>query len=1667
MSEASDEPTPLGSHAEEPRASELAAEAEEPPSSASERAGVHVKDLRRRLLDLRNGNRLIHFPHASRGRNYVRAVDELPEVLHKKLVDGRSLRILALPEAASEGESAALGEPPLLPGDPVARAAELAGIDPSYALSERVQSEPRPRRHGDDAVQTLLFSELHQKTLARIADNTRLAQEEQGIHTLFAAFGFLEWHERRDPEQARYAPLLLFPLKLQRERKAALYEYAVSAHDEEAELNLALSERLWRDFGQRLPAWRDDDELGDYFARVRETIAAQPRWKLHRWVTISNFSFARISMYHDLDDEGWDVPPHAHLTFRALTTDRTLAQLARPPEDQAALASLADALPSLVLDADTTQVSAIVEAMHERSLVIKGPPGTGKSQTIANLIASALAAGQRVLFVAEKLAALEVVKARLDRAGLGEFCLELHSHRGTRKAVMETLASRLELKTAAPRLLAAQRERSAALRTQLNAHADALNRAHGALGFSVHELIWRREQFRGDVLPFVAALDKLRVTGFAELGLPELDQVQHLLRGFLQAAHDRRRAFVGQESSLWACLTSSNRDEDQLLTLLEQNTRTVGSLHQLLATALGAPLAGGLRLALVAPLCALAEDIPADAQLTAGLIENLRTPDARQTLGGALQTLRRRTALLQQLAESGRDLESAQQSLPALQQAARSLAGQPAQASLSEARALASERLALCDELTRAGARLASLAKLAGVEQTDDPESVLTVEAALAALDATSRELVRLLRVAPALAEDGAYRQLAKLAAEGAALHEQRAALDQHLVRGRHDDELRAHGATYALALRRPWWLAWLFGLFWAARSLHARVTRVPGQPLRTMADQLSEARHTLDALAAFEAHSDARALCGSAFCGVDSDFPQLLAAASWADSVRTSFARIHPAAAPVRSFLLHGELGQVDVFLQEAHRNSFEALWSLAARAQKREQTLSSTLHEERAHTLAALASLEQLSAAGLYDQLPLAAVASALDGVAELAAIDAELPSLARALSELGIPEDPRTLELGPHEVTLRAAELASERGIDLAVLAALAEPATRALLARLTLPRSELEQELAELREAGLSAAADRLLAESLTSALAMLEQALAARTLLRAQRRYLRERERAEDTFARPVVQAAVRGEVPLDKLVEASEFLLYGELLQQAAEAQPVLGKLNGSELESMRASYRELDRQILSLQAQSIASELCKVSVADGVASGKKSEWSELALIKHELSKKIRHVPLRQLMRRAGQALGTLKPCFMMSPLTVAQFLPQLTCQFDLVVIDEASQMRPEDALGAVVRGKRAVIVGDPKQLPPTSFFHRMESTDEDEPELLDGDEPIDQESILDLGVASFGDTRDLRWHYRSRHPSLIAFSNQHFYDGRLKVFPAPVDNRSTGGVQLVLCAGEYADSLNPLEAERIALGVQRHVRVNPKLTLGVVAMNQKQKELIRQKIDELKDEAVRTFVDASNLAQPFFVKSLENVQGDERDVIFVSLTYGPDPVTKKVRQNFGPINGPYGARRLNVLFTRARERLVVFSSLRPEDVHAREGASAGMITLRKYLAYAERGVLPEGSLAAPPAPHTFAGVVTDLLEKAGYSVVPRVGVQGFFVELGVKARDGDGFACGIECDGADYHAQRSVRDRDRLRHELLAAQGWQIVHVWSVDWFRAPEAARERLLAEVARHFL
>jgi hypothetical protein len=1239
---------------------------------------------------------------------------------------------------------------------------------------------------------------------------------------------------------------------------------------------------------------------------------------------------------------------------------------------------------------------------------------------------------------------------------------------------MEALAKRLELRERVPAKLEGQTQRARTLRMGLNEYAAALNAPHGSLGYSVHELIWRRERARSVVAAVLPALDKLRMPGALEVRLEELDQVRHGLNGLKQAAHDRDRMFAQDEGSIWLTLERPDVDEEQLLSLLETYQAHLLRVRTAVQRHLGPSAKTCLGVRQVCVLRALTHELPTYARLHAALIKQL-DPEGADNLREALVLLRRRGALLGELAPGCRAIATALAALSQLRAAATTLtaisaAQDSAQASaeatsLAGAHAQAGERVRAGEELAKLKERVARLLEFARMGAVDDPECVLTLRDALTELGQAPREMLQALRSAPATTDEAALPALHTLSREAAALRSRRYVSGEQLEPGQHDAELRQRGADYALALRRPVWLAWLFTAFWSARRLYARIARKPGRSARQMAEELLEATRMLDAVGSFAARDDAQKLAGPMFAGVDTDFELLVQAAEWARRIRREHARLHPAVAALRKLALEEELAQVDALLAEARQEDLTPFWALALRAKAADRPLSIVLATEREQAKGALGALELLRQSGLSDQLRMDDLSKLLEQLAELLQIETRLAARARGLERLGIGEDVREANLEELTTTLHAYDRASENDIPKAMVASLASPDTRLAFSKeLAEPLAAEERERAALASFGIGEDTWRALSASLVECLAAVETALGTRALLRAQLRYLRELLRAKNTLAGQVVEAYAKGAVPLDKLVEACEFVLFHALVERACEEASALQQRNGRELESMRGQFQTLDRELLNLHAKAIAAGLSRAAVPEGAASGKKSEWTELALIKHELSKRQRHVPLRQLLRRASGALRVLKPCFMMSPLTVAQFLPQEPDQFDLVIIDEASQMRPEDAMGAIVRAKRAVVVGDPQQLPPTSFFQRLEGTDEvdyDEGE----DEAIEQESILDLGVAAFGGARDLRWHYRSRHPSLIAFSNQHFYDSRLKVFPAPGQDREGGGVQLVKVEGEYAASLNQLEAERIALGVLRHVRLHKHASLGVVAMNSKQKELISQKIYELGDEAVRAFVDAQNRTHPFFVKSLENVQGDERDVIFVSMTYGPDPHSKKVLQRFGPLNSQYGARRLNVLFTRARERLVVYSSLRPEDVRVDAGSSAGLKTLRKYLVYAEHGELGNEPEAGAVSESPFESTVREVLEQAGYAVVPRVGVQGFFIDLGVRTPAGAGFACGIECDGARYHAHRSARERDRLRQEVLEAQGWKLVRVWSTDWFRSPQAARERLLASVRTH--
>ena len=460
----------------------------------------------------------------------------------------------------------------------------------------------------------------------------------------------------------------------------------------------------------------------------------------------------------------------------------------------------------------------------------------------------------------------------------------------------------------------------------------------------------------------------------------------------------------------------------------------------------------------------------------------------------------------------------------------------------------------------------------------------------------------------------------------------------------------------------------------------------------------------------------------------------------------------------------------------------------------------------------------------------------------------------------------------------------------------------------------------------------------------------------------------------------------------------------------------------------------------------------------------------EMGIIRGEIGRKRGHKPIRWMMKNAATMLQRIKPVMLMSPLSVAQFLPPASLTFDLLVIDEASQVRPEDALGAIVRAKQIVVIGDQKQLPPTSFFDRLvddteDNEDENETEEMLGAAATDMESILSLCEARGMRQRMLEWHYRSRDPSLIRVSNEKFYGNSLILPPSPLAHDENYGLKFRRIEGFYTRGgkrTNRPEAQAVVKAVAQHAQEWPTYSLGVVAFSKTQADLLREilEYERRQDETLNDFLSQQHKEETF-VKNIENVQGDERDVIFISIGYGPQEANGRMTSmNFGPINKEGGERRLNVLFSRARARCEVFASFDPEDMDIHRLKSEGPRILKTFLDFAKTGILdernsPEGATADSP----FEEDVTDVIRSFGYEADPQVGSAGFRIDIGVRHPHRPGqYIVAVECDGATYHSALWARERDRLRQEILENLGWRFHRIWSTDWFHNRNHEKERL---------
>jgi very-short-patch-repair endonuclease len=1675
---------------------------------------AELESLRRRLLDLTARNRLLSYKHP-KGRS-VRLVQTDPAWLYDRLLSGQSVRIAYVPRPPSGPELARVwpdwveqnGE------DVRPKAKEWAGfkgIDTSYNLHGFFKTEQGggSGRRGAHA-QALYYPEDLERQLGRMSQLARTAIEDSGANILYLAFGFLEWKDRSDTS-SHLAPLLLVPVTLQGheyDSDTRRKIYTVTYSGEDVQYNLSLQEKLRREFDLDLPVLEEDDDLESYSAKCEKLRRSKPEWKIHAYVTLGFFQFGKLLLYLDLDPDRW--PVNQKIDRHPLVSKLLGGSEREQGYDYKGLHDPDAVTPDqpefqLVHRADSSQHSAVIDAANGEDLVIEGPPGTGKSQTIANIIGVALRKKQSVLFVSEKMAALEVVRSRLADAGLGDFCLELHSHRTQRTKLLEDLRQRVERGgdgVGRPGELRDEVRRFQRTRDELNEYARAINGSVPGFNLTVHHLFWLiSERSHGGVAdPEIAEGAPTQ----REWSQERLDEAFGRIDRILA-----RRRLVAEE------VTPILEHPLCGLSLTPDASDDWNAFAQLIEVVL-----------------ARLEGVLAAARVLGGFVR-AEVPETIEQLS-ELQILARKMPAPQDDDEKiSLDAVTASSDTAARFRACvrqeRQLASAKAEAESIWARAVLedSARLRECidvlrglgngmfsagtlsaDQIERVGRSADGLADLFGtiVPDVASLESRVGFEfpggaAGLHAVDeffdlAAEAPPDGLALREPAIESLEDSSALDALAQEQRRLCDEKARLDLRFATDEVGDPATLEFAAGVLAKKGM--LLGVFDAEWRAANGRYRSLCRQRPLLRSGVRRAGDLRALAEFARSrreFEGSREFSGLLGEGFRGLDTPVDEYQSLIRWQATVREWVRRWFSHAPAVSRAVLRAD----EEVLQEvlnldrggARQRVQQASWYLG---QMQEVATGLLPHDWFGDRSAAADSARRL-ADNLLEALPVMRDAIPAEGSTPDKAVAIVRPYV-KVLQDTERKEGRSAwMRGGTSGVTLPEANLAAaERAADLAETlwgtgvspecrSVLTDRTENTTVADVLTAVKEIDKELDKygqetadaIRRLGVeSSFCGQALADTpLETAVSRFRTASDAETLFPTWRDFA---VMLHPSGEPPVpweslAGALMTGRLSDDQARATAELGLCSRIADDLVNRFPVLREFEGTSHEEVQQRLRQVDKRLTDLHRLEIADAAMEHMPPSGNSAGRVKDFTEMGLLQHEMGKKKRHASIRRLTKKAGRSLKALKPCFMMGPLSVAQYLPPGELEFDLVIMDEASQMKPEDAIGALARGKQAVVVGDPRQLPPTSFFDRLEDdeeTDEDNETIVQG-----KESVLDLMMPALGRARQLNWHYRSQHEALIAFSNEHFYEDRLQVFPSPKgqDARGELGVTYRYVQGTYGNQRNHEEAQELLRGVLREVRRSGgQRSIGVVAVNSQQAELLHDEWARIVREHpdVEGLMDQWNdTQQPFFIKNLENVQGDERDVIFISLTYGPDK-HGHVYQRFGPINQRNGWRRLNVLFTRAKQNMVVYTSMRSEQVTPAAG-NRGATALKEFLDYCERGGRPRdrGSVTGREPDSPFEIEVIRELSAHGYEGVPQVGVAGFFIDIGVRHPElPEEFVLGVECDGATYHSARSARDRDHLRQEILEGLGWRIHRIWSVEWYRRRDREVRRLLEAVDAAF-
>jgi hypothetical protein len=1607
----------------------------DPRLQGRERVLAQIELWRKELVNLTRRNRLLNFKDTrSSTLGILREPDELADVV-AHLLAGKSWQFFEPPDVA-EGE-----ERP-----------EQLMPSPGELIT-------------DKADRGALLRSL--RTLDRRATQEYM---DKGLWILYLAAGFLRWIDP-DTKEETSSPLVLVPVALRRDNPRA--PYRLTRVDDEVVVNPALILKLG-ELGIALPELDDLDEpdLEAYFDVVRNLVRRREGWEVVRRLVVSHFSFHKEVMYRDLEANAEQIADHAiidalvrgseegsSLDFDPLP-EELIDEQGRPKDG------------ATVLPADATQRQCINASVDGNSFVMDGPPGTGKSQTIANMIAENIALGRTVLFVSEKAAALDVVETRMRQVGLGDYTLELHSHHATRKEVAQELARALtHYPQAGTEMPESELATLARRRSELSARAAALNEIRQPLGRSLHWAIGRVAQLQDRLqAPHPESID----LALTPIELSEIvSTATRLSRAWGPIA--RGSSFIWRDLDNVTLTSATRQRVDNQIDEAERSLEQLSSVTAEVAGELG--IESPRELPACRRLVHLLEHLQAEHAVPEVWLAEPDFESFRKLCDARRRQVDERAQEIDQLRSAAGEnfraapfsrLAETDSSLAALEaspfgEAVRTMSGGALGANeglLAETEQLFHELSRRTESVLRAFAvtspptnltRSKELGELATlVASVDKPEAAWLRATSLPTVVDAKETLEQLVE-----AFNGMRGEL------GATFADDVLELDLGGLIGRF--EAIHHG------------LGKLKGGYRSDKKLIAQVSRSGrfAQEAVSLLPRALEWQSLNQRLREAEALHAAQ-LGDHYYRGEATDFGRLERALGVAH----------------RALDLAGAAADLDALQRQLSRSGDPDLdvQSNGAWILEKVEAWTSAAHATFSETLS-----ESLSERALLDGASLAAelgpplgvlgnVVAQVDDVvgrevtvddaAQILAARGRLDALESKLEET-LPEDRNRLGGGylAAETDWDVLDATLEWAADLrALVDSEIDEGVAVQLLSARIPPTEVGEPLsswATARDALCCNFADGKRGELQQDFMTTFEDARDLLVLLRETLPDIEEwfeysdaRSQLIDLGAREPLEFCEEEALDAETIPDVIERAVLERWADEVmASDKTRVSTVRADGLSTLLDEFRRLDERVIDLAAARVI-RACN-------DRRPKSTLGPAGVIQREGMKQRKHMPIRELFAKAGQIVQALKPCVMMTPLTVSQFLPP-GFRFDVVIMDEASQVRPSDAVNCIYRGDQLIVAGDEQQLPPTSFFDAAFGDTDDE---YDEEDFAEFESILKLCLGAGGLRRlPLQWHYRSHHEDLILYSNHSFYEGRLISYPGAVHSADDLGVELFLVSdGVYRRGTsrdNPNEA-RVVVNRMMHWAewslAHPvhAVTVGVVAFSEAQASAIEVELDRRRQERfdLDGFFHEDDRLDGYFIKNLENVQGDERDVMIFSLGYGNDE-NGKFTMNFGPINRPGGYRRLNVAITRARRRVEVVSSVGPEKFGP--STNEGVRHLHRYLTFAANGpsalALEIGELGLD-AESPFEEEVIRTIRSWGYDAVPQVGAAGYRIDIGVRHPIETGrYALGVECDGAMYHSSRVARDRDRLRQDVLEGLGWRLHRIWGTSWYRDRPDQEQRL---------